>query len=95
MWLESRFGLNYAARMSTLKIIERASLSLPREEQRQLLMFLTRVVQEWGDVSSTADGRVAEHASLKLHPDLLGVVGIIPADAEEEEIHEYRLLKHR
>lgn len=80
--------------MSTLKDIEKASLSLPREEQRQLLKFLTKVVQERGGTSSAAGGRAAEPASPKLHPDLLAVVGIIPAEAEAEEIHEYRLLKH-
>jgi hypothetical protein len=80
--------------MSTLKMLERAALSLPQAEQRQLLIFLTKVVQNGpgGDVATPA--RPSESIASSLHPDLLPMVGIIAAEADAEEIHEYRRLKH-
>jgi hypothetical protein len=80
--------------MSTLKAIERAALSLAKGEQRQLLVFLTNVVQNGsrGDIVASQDTVQAD--ATPLHPDLLPMVGIIPTGADAEEIHEYRLLKH-
>ncbi|MGH7185569.1 MAG: hypothetical protein ACREIB_04730 [Pseudomonadota bacterium] len=77
-----------------MKVIEKAALSLPREAQQQLLVFLTAVVREESAAPVSGITKSAEPAGDHLHPDLLAIVGIIPAEAEAEEIHEYRLLKH-
>ena len=79
--------------MSTLQVIERAALSLPREEQRKLLLFLTAVI-EGGSTNAAPVEQNDVTLSESLHPDLLPVIGIIPAGARAEEIHEYRALKH-
>lgn len=80
--------------MSTLKVIERAALTLSREEQRQLLVFLTAMIGGGPASSSGAPSQAAKPDAVSLHPNLLSVIGIIPAGADVTEIHEYRLLKH-
>ena len=80
--------------MSTLQMIEKAALSLPGEEQRQLVAFLTAAMEN-GPVSPASEAAATVEPGLSLlHPDLRAMVGIIPAGAGAEEIHEYRLLKH-
>ena len=79
--------------MSALKIIEKAALSLPGEEQRQLLVFMTTVVE-----NAAQRGEIARPPGPQfpdgLHPALVPMVGIIPPDAAADDIHGYRLLKH-
>ena len=80
--------------MSALKIIEKAALSLPGEDQRQLLVFMTDVVEAAAARRLEAVPEPPPQNLDGLHPALLPMVGIIPAEAEAEEIHGYRLLKH-
>jgi len=80
--------------MSLLRVIEKAALSLPDTEQRELLVFLSGVLEN--PPVNTVTTTVAPDVSVAeaLHPELLPVLGIIPAEADADEVHEYRLLKH-
>jgi hypothetical protein len=80
--------------MSLLQVIEKAVLSLPDTEQRELLVFLSGVLEN-APVSAVAISAASgESVAGSLHPELLPVLGIIPGDADVDEVHEYRLLKH-
>lgn len=80
--------------MSTLQLIEKAALSLPGDEQRELLAFLTSAMGN-GPLSPAPEAAATVDTGLSaLHPELRAMVGIIPAGADAEEVHEYRLLKH-
>jgi hypothetical protein len=80
--------------MSALQVIEKAALSLPGDAQRQLLAFLSGLVEKNASRTQGSDSPTPPPVSPALHPALLPMVGIIPAEAEAEEIHDYRLLKH-
>ena len=77
--------------MSTLQMIEKAALSLPGKEQRQLLAFLTAAMEN-GPASPASDAAaIVEPALSLLHPDLRAMVGIIPSGAGAERIHVTRI----
>jgi hypothetical protein len=80
--------------MSTLKMIEKAALSLPGDEQRELLVFLTEVINRGSGTVPSEASSPRHSAASALHPELLPMVGIIPAGADADEIHTHRLLKH-
>lgn len=80
--------------MSTLKVIEKATLSLPRDDQQRLLSFLTAILHRDATSAPAVPAPTRETSSASLHPDLVPVVGIIPAGADADGIHEHRLLKH-
>ena len=76
--------------MSLLQVIERAALSLPEAERRELVDFLTAMAE----TKPSAEPSAPAGDRGDVHPDLKGFVGILLQGVRTEEIHEYRLLKH-
>ncbi len=81
--------------MSTLQLIERATISLSRKEREQLRLFLMEF-EEQHPASPSPQQNMHEADLRDLHPELLPMIGSIPSDAELDldDIHAYRLLKH-
>lgn len=80
--------------MSALKVIEKAALSLPGDQLRQLVVVLAAEVDRAPASSQPISSGNEAALPSSLHPALLPMVGIIPQSAEADEIHFYRLLKH-
>jgi hypothetical protein len=80
--------------MSLLQVIEKAALSLTDTEQRELLVFLSGVLEHAPVRPVTTTVAPGVSVAGALHPELLQVLGIIPAEANADEVHEYRLRKH-
>lgn len=80
--------------MSTLRMVERAALSLPGEEQRYLLAVLSAALQKSPAPPEVTVPAPGGNELAGLHPELQPMVGIMPAHVDAHDVHEYRLLKH-